>query len=172
MARPTKPTNLKLVEGNRGKRAISKSEPTPDYLIDLTPPSWLPEKAKQVFNELAPAFRKNGLLTEIDKEYFAQGCVGVVQFRTAVNMLGDDLVISTQEIKNKDGVTETKGAHINPWKIVQSMSFKLTTKVFGDFGASPAARTKILINPQLDLFGGTNPDETNPKKDSGRFFKS
>ena len=66
--RPPKPTALKVVEGNAGKRAINKQEPDPNYLQDLSAPDWLTRVpgAVQVWDELAPKLRSARLLTCLD----------------------------------------------------------------------------------------------------------
>lgn len=45
-------------------------------------------------------------------------------------------------------------ATLNPWVIVQSMSFKQATLLMREFGMTPAARSRVMIDPQLGLFGG------------------
>lgn len=149
--RHPKPTALKVIEGNRGKRAMNKQEPDPTYLRDLDPPAWLSAQAKDVWNEVAPALAAAKLLTEADVQMLAMGCVAIAQHRYAVNRVGDDLVKSKHEIS--DGNAVSVGEHINPWMLVQSMTFKQAMAVFQQFGMSPAARTRIAINPQGDLFG-------------------
>lgn len=123
---------------------MNKQEPDPAYLDDLIAPAWLPNRAKSVWDEIAPHLSCAKLLTHIDVELLAEGCVAISNFRLATSMSGDDLV--------KSGVLD-KGDSLNPWVIVQSMSFKQTFAVFQQFGMSPAARTRIAIQPQGDLFG-------------------
>lgn len=152
MPNPPKPTALKLVEGNKGKRALNKQEPDPTYLSDLTPPGWLAPAAAEVWNEVAPKLRAAKVLTEIDVQLLAMGCVAIAQHRQAARRTGEDLVKS-KIVEGKDGEPSYVGEHVNPWLIVQSMSFKQAMAVFQQFGMSPAARTRIAINPQEDLFG-------------------
>jgi len=153
--RPPIPTVLKLVTGNPGKRALNKQEPDPTYLDDLTPPAWLCPAAKKVWLDLAPKLQTAKLLTEIDVQLLAMGCVSIAQYRRAVKTAGVDLVRS-KNVVDDDGKLISTGEHINPWLIVQSMSFKQAMAVFQQFGMSPAARTRIAINPQGDLFDNGN----------------
>jgi P27 family predicted phage terminase small subunit len=157
--RTPKPTSLKLVTGNPGKRATNKQEPDPDYLRDLTPPAWLPARAKAVWDELAPRLSKAKLLTEVDAEAFAQGCVAIANFRYTCQRVGDDLVKSKHVAGEDDSVVEV-GEHLNPWELARSMCFKQAHIVFDKFGMTPAARTRIAIKPQGDLFG----NEASPTK--------
>lgn len=152
--RTPKPTALKLVGGNAGKRATNKQEPDPEYLQDITPPDWLPERAKIVWSELAPKLAKARLLTEVDIETFAQGCVAIANFRYSVAKAGENLVREAEFIEDNGKQVQVKGECLNPWMIVQSMSFKQAGQIFQQFGMSPAARTRIAVQPQGDLFGG------------------
>lgn len=140
--RPPKPTALKLVEGNKGKRAINAQEPDPEYLNDLTPPAWMPEEAKVVWNEVAPKLRRARVLTELDVVELSRACVWEAKFRTAAIMAAADPVHE----KN-----------ISPWMIVKSMSSKQANAIFAQFGMSPVARSRISINPQDDLFSNGSP---------------
>lgn len=151
--RPPKPAALKLVAGNPGKRALNKQEPDPEYLADLTPPDWLDDRAKAVWNELAPALKRAKLLTEVDVQALAMGCVSIAQYRFAVSRTGDQLVKS-KTVVDDEGKAVEAGEHINPWAFIQSMAFKQADKLFQQFGMTPAARTRIAVQPQGDLFGG------------------
>lgn len=152
--RPPKPTALKLVAGNPGKRGTNKHEPDPTYLEDLAAPAWLSAAAAAVWDEVAPHLARAKLLTEIDVQMLAKGCVAMAQYRQAVAQAGDELVKTTEAAEGDAEDAPKKGAHVNPWLIVQSMSFKQAMAVFQQFGMSPAARTRISVQPQMDLFSG------------------
>ena len=153
--RYAKPTALKLVEGNKGKRALGKQEPDPPYLNDLTAPTWLPENAKVVWAEIVPDLRAARMLSSVDVPMLAKGCVAIAQYRLATAKLGDQLVI--------DGAS-MKAAQLNQWMIAQSMAFKQAMAVFMQFGMSPAARTRLAINPQGDLFNNGQGKESTGTK--------
>lgn len=140
-----------MIEGNRGKRATSKQEPDPEYLQDLTPPPWLDAKAADVWAEVAPHLARAKLLTHVDVVPLAMGCVAIAQYRLAVGRIGDDLVRAKRVEGDMGGIVEV-GEHVNPWMMVQSMSYKQAMGVFAQFGMTPAARTRIAVNPQGDLF--------------------
>lgn len=155
MARPPKPTALKLVAGNPGKRALNKQEPDPTYLVDLTAPPWLSPAAKAVWDEMAPAAARNKLLTEVDVQAFAMGCVAIAQYQHATAKVGADSVKS-KVVLDDEGKPVHAGEHLNPWAMVQSMTFKQAMFVFDKFGMTPQARTRIAVQPQGDLFNGNN----------------
>lgn len=153
--RPPKPTALKLIAGNPGKRASGKQEPDPTYLRDLTPPAWMPPAVAEVWNEIAKPLSEAKLLTEVDVPMLSMACVSIAQYRYAVSRVGSDLVKSKLE-KNEEGELVAVGEHINPWAMVQSMTFKQATVVLREFGMSPSARSRVAIQPQGDLFGQGN----------------
>lgn len=146
MARNNKPTSLKVVEGNRGKRAINKQEPDPEYLNDLAPPSFLSADAAKVWVEIAQDLRNARLLTKLDIPMLAMGCEALARYRKLTAECTENHDPIGSEDKNKEA-----------WMAVtiQSMSFKQAMAVFQQFGMSPAARTKISIQPQGDLFNET-----------------
>lgn len=151
MPNPPKPTALRLIEGNRGKRALPKQEPDPTYLNDLTAPAWLPADAARVWDDLAPKLRAARLLTEVDVYLLAMGCVSVAQYQNALTRTGPALVKS-KAVEDEEGNPVETGEQVNPWFIAQSMSFKQIMTIFREFGLSPAARTRIAVNPQGNLF--------------------
>lgn len=141
-----KPTALKIVEGNRGKRPMNKQEPDPEYLAagDLVAPSWLNARAKAVWDEIAPPLQKARLVAVIDVPLLAMACVAIEQFRYATEQVADGAAVCVAKGE--------KGESLNPWLIVQSMSFKQACQILRDFGVSPSARTRIALQPQLGLF--------------------
>jgi P27 family predicted phage terminase small subunit len=148
------PTNLKIITGNRGKRGVNKQEPDPEYLTNLAAPAWLYPEAAAVWAEVVPGLAKAKLLTVIDVPLLAMGCVAIAQYRLAAQKTGTELIRAPIEDKDDDSEKPAKAEYINPWMIAQSMSFKQAMAVFQQFGMSPAARTRIAIQPMGDLFNG------------------
>lgn len=161
MGRPTKPSALKLVAGNPGKRALNKQEPDPDYLVDLTAPAWLKPAAKAVWEEMAPMVAKAKLLTEVDVQAFAMGCNALAEYRKAADRVDADGSVKTKKAVNEEGKVVDAGEFMNPWAGMQSMYFKQAMAVFTQFGMTPRARTGIALQPQGDLFGSEKNGATN-----------
>lgn len=145
--KPT-PTALKLIKGNPGKRAINKHEPKPED-AGIEPPYWLNPEAAAVWNEIAPNLSGVGLLTVADIHMLGMGCIAIAQFRTAANQTGDELV-KAKTVEDKDGAPVEIGHHVNPWLVAQSMSFKQAMAVLAQFGMSPAARSRVVAEPQSE----------------------
>jgi P27 family predicted phage terminase small subunit len=72
--RRAKPTAVKKLEGNRGKRKLNAREPKPAAPVTLTPPEWLGPVAIEYWHRLAPRLEKLGVLTELDVDLLALLC--------------------------------------------------------------------------------------------------
>lgn len=145
--RPRKPTALKVIEGNRGKRATPVGEPDPDYLNDLTPPAWMPAHIAAVWSEIAPHLRAAKVLTVLDVPMLEQLCDAVAEFRQAA--------IESAEKKMMHN-PETGAFSPSPWLIIKSMANKRAIAAMREFGMTPAARSRVMIQPQGDLFAHEN----------------
>lgn len=77
--RKPKPTALKIIAGNPGKRALPGNEPIPEG--DAEMPDWLSDGARKVWGELAPGLEDMGVLTSGDSESFAMYCTEVAAYR-------------------------------------------------------------------------------------------
>lgn len=62
--RPPKPTAVKELEGNPGKRPLNKNEPKPKQIAPKCP-SWLEPDAKKEWRRLSKELETMGLLTQV-----------------------------------------------------------------------------------------------------------
>jgi len=73
--RPKKPTELKILEGNRGKRPLPENEPKPAPITNQPdPPEWLNDPAKGMWQRLFPILQRINLITEADLESYTMLC--------------------------------------------------------------------------------------------------
>lgn len=152
MGRPPLPSHLHLINGNPGKRARNAREPEPDLLLDLEPPEHLTAEAAKVWRQLAPALRKARLLTVIDAPMLEITCDAIATFRAAA--------VETAQGKSVIEVSNSGAKAMSPWAMVKSMAAKQAMAALREFGASPSARSRVMVDPQADLFGrqGTGTD--------------
>ena len=71
--RKPKPTHLKLVQGNPGKRPLNRAEPVP--ATGCPKPKFLKGRAAKIWDEYAPELERIGVLTAVDGHMFATWCV-------------------------------------------------------------------------------------------------
>lgn len=113
--RKPKPTALKVVAGNPGKRPVNDQEP--NYASgNLNPPDWLSEDAKGIWNRLSANLDANGLLTEVNRDLLSVYCDLVADYRA----------------KRADG-------KMPPMAQVSRM-----TSLAGEFGFTPSAASRII----------------------------
>jgi P27 family predicted phage terminase small subunit len=92
------------------------------------------------------------MLTVVDVPALEMGCVAIAQYRRATREAGGNLVIATAKEADSEGRPVETGGTLNPWLLVQSMAFKQAAAVLREFGATPAARSRVAVNPQGELF--------------------
>lgn len=130
-----KPTKLKLLEGNPGKRPINHSEPKPEAKIPNCP-SWLDDVAKAEWKRVIPDLAGAGLVTTIDRSALAAYCVA---FSTAK---------SAEEIIQREGLTftmENGYTQQHPAVGIRNNALEMMRKFMAEFGMTPASRSKIKL---------------------------
>lgn len=145
--RTPKPSALKLVNGNPGKRAGNAKEPEPNLLdvSQLEPPAHLPEEIAAVWRELAPKLQRAKVLSELDTHLLEMTAASIATYRLTMAKTAGGKVMMRNE--------ETGSVSLSPWSMLQSMSFKQAMAALQQWGATPAARSRVMVDPQQDLFG-------------------
>lgn len=153
--RPRKPSALKLIQGNAGKRAANAQEPESPLLDNLEPPEHLPQPVAAVWRELAPKLRRAHVLTELDTPLLEITCESIAGFRQTLDKTADGKSL----VRN----AETGSISLSPWELLKSMHVKRAMAALREFGATPAARSRVMVDPQTDLFAN--------QSGTGRFFR-
>jgi P27 family predicted phage terminase small subunit len=126
---PPKPTALKLLAGNPGKRRINAEEPRP--AIGARMPSWLPPAGQEKWKTLAPQLVELGVLTEVDAEAFARLCLLQAMFHGCV----------------EDAQAREDGAPVFSVAALLDLSKELRA-LESRFGLTPADRSRIKASPK------------------------
>ena len=165
MGRPRTPSALKLVAGTDRADRRNANEPEPDLLADLAAPEHLHPRSAAVWNEVAPMLRRVGLLTVVDVIALELLCDAVADYRLARGVRGDDLVAKS---------AKTGSDMLSQWMIAQLSAGKRAEAMMSRFGMDPQSRSRVMINPQGDLFGAgaSTPSPAGAAKPAGpdRFF--
>jgi P27 family predicted phage terminase small subunit len=142
--RRPKPTTLKLVAGNAGKRKINKKEPKPKRIIPSCP-AHLDDEGKIAWGRLTVLLDRMGVLTEADGAALERLCdcyADILECRTLIRRDGRTYKVLTQTgeilIKGNPAVTQLRAAD------AQFKSYLI------EFGLTPAARSKIHATPDDD----------------------
>lgn len=157
MSRPRKPSALKVIAGTDRADRRNGNEPEPMLLNDLEPPAHLSERSAAVWRELAPMLRRNQVLTEMDALAFELLCDSVADYRLAREERGDSLVTFS-----------SKGSQmLDQLLVAQQACAKRAEVLMGRFGMDPVSRSRVLVDPQRDLFS----DKPGGKPGTSRFFQ-
>lgn len=153
--RKRKPTALKLLEGNLGRRELPQNEPFPTTVAPSYPaPDWLGEAAKKVWELLVPEMSAIGLLTVVDIPKFARYCDAWERWKEARDWIAKNgPLIEAYEVAADTDPKDTiirkrlikKGYKAHPWVRVYNQMNALLTQLESEFGMSPVARTRIHI---------------------------
>lgn len=137
-----KPTNLKLIQGNPGKRALNKDEPKPRPIPPKCP-SWLNKDAKRIWKELAPKLEPLGLLTEVDSLDFQNLCLAAAQLKQAQKVLDEKGLIMEVETRS-GGIYYQQRPEVS----IVHKNMELVNKLSAKFGLSPADRVGLGVKPK------------------------
>ena len=136
--RKPKPTAIKELEGNPGKRQLNTNEPKPMARAPSCP-KWLEPDAKKEWRRLAKQMEQLGILTEVDMAAFAGYCQAYARWKAA------------EEFISKHGaIVKTPSGY---WQQIPQVSIaqqylKQMNKFCEQFGLTPASRSRIIANVQ------------------------
>ena len=81
--RKPKPTAIKELEGNPGKRPLNDAEPKPERKAPPCP-KWLEPEAKKEWRRLSKQLEQIGVLTEVDQAAFASYCQAYARWKEEI----------------------------------------------------------------------------------------
>lgn len=133
--RKPKPTALKLIAGNPGKRALNAHEPQPR--TDLAAlPAWLTERQQATWREVVE-LSPPGLLKDVDASVFA---VWVVAF---------DLYQEASEKLARTGMLikapNTGVPMQSPYLAIVNRQAQIMLKAAAEMGFTPASRSRVVV---------------------------
>lgn len=133
--RKPKPTALKILEGNPGKRPLNKNEPKPEKKAPKCP-AWLEPEAKKEWRRMTKTLEAIGVLTQVDATAFAGYCQAYARWKEA------------EEFLSKHGtIFKTPSGYIQqvPQVSIAQTYLKIMKDFCSEFGLTPAARSRICI---------------------------
>jgi P27 family predicted phage terminase small subunit len=132
--RPPKPTALKVLEGNPGKRKVNENEPQPAKPESLAPPPWLDEFGLEAWEQLAPELARLGMLTVLDMPLFALSC----QLYSLARRSGKATRSLTQRSKANGYVARPQVGQF-------TQGLNTLRQIWAEFGVTAAARTRLGV---------------------------
>jgi len=142
--RKPKPTALKILQGNPGKRKLNKNEPKPRTEIPSCP-TWLTAMAQMEWKRIVPQLKKLGLISKLDRSALAAYCQAFGRWQDA-----------ELEIRKYGFVCITDKGNViqRPEVGIANKALEQMYKFLTEFGMSPASRTKLSVaikKPEDDM---------------------
>ena len=139
--RPPKPTALKVIQGNPGKRKLDKNAPAPDALVKVPdPPAWLGTIAASIWRQVAPWLVQARILTDTDLHNLELFAMAYQRWREAEDDISKNGIVvmgAKQEIKN-------------PACTVANESARRISTFGAALGLDPAARARLKPGGEND----------------------
>lgn len=98
MSNPRKPTSLKLIAGNPGKRPLNAAEPEFPP-TDIAPPLWLSPDALPHWERLAACLDANGMLSDANRDVLAVYCDIVASYERKREADGEPCLKLAQQMR-------------------------------------------------------------------------
>jgi len=138
-----KPTALKILEGNRGRRPLPDREPKPAIVLPK-PPDDLDMVARKEWARVASELYAIGILSTLD--------VGVLAEMCAAHSI---CVRARREMRRQGEIIKGKGKgrdYVNPWWRVFEQSRNAKIKCMIELGMTPSARSRVRVDeiPKFD----------------------
>jgi P27 family predicted phage terminase small subunit len=145
MGRNNKPTALKRLQGNPGKRALNNCEPQ----FSGTPkcPSWLDKDAKAEWKRVATELEALNMLTRCDQSALAGYCKSYSTWKQAELLVTQHGLVLTEPILSKAGEVVGQRIKRNPATTIASDALKSLARYGSLFGFDPSSRARLHIAP-------------------------
>lgn len=143
MGRPRKPTALKVLQGNPGKRPLPEREPKPTVAAS-SPPEWLDDYAKEMWMEVSPLLVGMRVLTEADRPALVLMASAWADWRKAdevIQMRGSSFEVKEWDRRAEEFVVV--GLRRRPEVADRADAWRRVRLAISDFGMTPAARAKV-----------------------------
>jgi P27 family predicted phage terminase small subunit len=135
VGRPPKPTHIRALAGNPGKRPLNENEPKPEKGIPGCP-EWLQDYAREYYEELSPKLDAMGVLTTADRDALVALAISLANMRYGYEQTRKVGFI----MKTPSGYVQT-----NPFVGLTNHAIKQARAMMQEFGMTPSARTRITV---------------------------
>lgn len=139
-----KPTALRVLEGNPGRRPLPVNEPKPAPIAPRCP-AWLSKEAKKEWRRIAPLLMRLKLLTQVDMSTLAAYCHSYAQLIAAEAYLSKHGLGYAIPHLNEEG--KLVGMRTGEWPQVRTArKCKEEIATFSAmFGLSPVDRSRLSV---------------------------
>jgi P27 family predicted phage terminase small subunit len=160
---PPKPTALRLVEGNPGKRKLNKNEPR----FGGTPacPVWLSPDAKTEWKRVVKELSALDMLRSVDSSALAAYCQSYSRWQSAERIIDCEGQTVNEPITNKAGEVIGHKTKRHPATTIAKDSLASMLRASALFGFDPSSRSRLSVgeplkaDPFAEFMKGTGTNE-------------
>ena len=148
MGRIPKPTALKLINGNPGKRPLNENEPKPEVKAPAMP-EFLEGEERAAWKYLSRELGKMGTLASSDRADMVVYCHF---WNVAVEAKKKLSELKAQGNGVDPKVIKTQGGNFiqNPWLGIANHAMKELARISAQLGLNPTERSRISINGEKE----------------------
>jgi P27 family predicted phage terminase small subunit len=131
--RRPKPTRLKVLTGNPGKRSLNRHEPEPEPAVPECPAELGPV-AKREWDRLACELGKLRIITHLDRGALASYCGAYALWAEAMEQIQK----YGSMVKSPSGYPQQ-----SPYLAIANRQAEIMMRIASEFGFTPASRSRI-----------------------------
>lgn len=133
--RRPKPSRLKYLTGNPGKRPLNANEPMPEAAIPQCPPELGPA-ARREWERLVGDLAKLSMLTNLDRAALAAYCGAYALWADA-----------TEQIQKYGAMIKSPTGYPvqSPYIAIANRQAEIMMRIASEFGFTPASRSRIAL---------------------------
>ncbi|MEO5613402.1 MAG: phage terminase small subunit P27 family [Cypionkella sp.] len=128
-----KPTAIRRLDGNPGKRGVNAAEPVPPSQMPTCPPH-LSEVAFEEWNRIGAVLHGIGVVTTVDRAALAAYCQCYGRW-----------VEAEEKLKETPTLFKTPSGYIqqSPWLGIANRQLELMGRYMSELGITPASRSRV-----------------------------
>lgn len=133
--RKAKPTAVKELEGNPGKRKLNKQEPKPETAIPACPPH-IKGVARTEWTRITTELHALKIIARIDRAALVAYCQAWADYVKACKKV---------EKEGEVIISDKGGMYQNPWVSIKNSSMDRLVKISAEFGMTPSSRARVKV---------------------------
>jgi len=138
--RPPKPTRIKVLQGNPGKRPLNQDEAKFETTMPKCP-THVKREARREWKRVSQELFDAGLLESVDRAALAAYCIAYARWVAAIKeMDGESLTLAT----------ESGYQYPNPLLSIAKAASEEMRRYMADFGMTPSSRSKVTARKQKE----------------------
>lgn len=142
--RKPKPTALKKLQGNPGKRELNAREPQAPRGVPACP-EFLTERGRRGWASLAPTLDEMGVLTMADATALSLLCDAWAEYLDAREVVNGEGMTYATRTEGKDGADGSVMYRKRPEVEIAQDAWRRVMKALAEFGLTPSSRSRIKL---------------------------